>query len=370
MHPSQGGVVTILGSAGSLVWAAGVGARLLTLFALGLALGATLLATRFGFAGGYRRWLDGGDGGAIQPQLLLLALATVLDAPPIAAGLVFGHPVEGAYAPLGVGPSVGAALFGIGMALAGGCGSGTLFAAGGGSPRMCLALAGFVAGSFTGSLHLRAWEALPSMPPIVLGERIGWRPAIAFQLVILAAASWAVGWGTLPRRAKLLGAVLLAVEGLLVLVVQGRPWSIIWGFALWGAKLVHLAGWTPAAGGPWADGAAARALTEPLVSDPISVVDLGIVGGAALASVTFGAPTATALSRRTIATAIAGGLAMGYGARLSGGCNIGAFLAGVASSSLHGWSWIAVALPAMAATVAVGRSLSAAHYSSAAATAS
>ncbi len=35
---------------------------------------------------------------------------------------------------------------------------------------------------------------------------------------------------------------------------------------------------------------------------------------------------------------------MGYGARLSYGCNIGAFFSGVASTSLHGWVWIIAAL--------------------------
>ena len=35
---------------------------------------------------------------------------------------------------------------------------------------------------------------------------------------------------------------------------------------------------------------------------------------------------------------------MGYGARIAFGCNIGAFFSGVASTSLHGWLWIATAL--------------------------
>ena len=30
---------------------------------------------------------------------------------------------------------------------------------------------------------------------------------------------------------------------------------------------------------------------------------------------------------------------MGYGARLAYGCNIGAYLGGIASGSLHGWVW-------------------------------
>ena len=35
-----------------------------------------------------------------------------------------------------------------------------------------------------------------------------------------------------------------------------------------------------------------------------------------------------------------GGLLMGYGARLAYGCNIGAYLGGLVSGSLHGWWWL------------------------------
>jgi uncharacterized membrane protein YedE/YeeE len=47
--------------------------------------------------------------------------------------------------------------------------------------------------------------------------------------------------------------------------------------------------------------------------------------------------------RHALAAAI-GGLLMGYGARLAYRCNIGAFLGGTMSGSLHGWLWLAAAL--------------------------
>jgi uncharacterized protein len=40
-----------------------------------------------------------------------------------------------------------------------------------------------------------------------------------------------------------------------------------------------------------------------------------------------------------------GGLLMGWGARLGFGCNIGAFVGGIASGSVHGWVWFAACLP-------------------------
>jgi uncharacterized membrane protein YedE/YeeE len=40
-----------------------------------------------------------------------------------------------------------------------------------------------------------------------------------------------------------------------------------------------------------------------------------------------------------------GGLLMGVGARLSFGCNVGAFLGGASSGSAHGVVWLLAALP-------------------------
>ena len=54
-------------------------------------------------------------------------------------------------------------------------------------------------------------------------------------------------------------------------------------------------------------------------------------------------PTAWAVSGRSLAAAIGGGLLLGYGARLAYGCNIGAYFSGVASGSLHGWLWLVAA---------------------------
>ena len=34
---------------------------------------------------------------------------------------------------------------------------------------------------------------------------------------------------------------------------------------------------------------------------------------------------------------------MGYSSRLAYGCNVGAYLGGVASASLHGWVWFGFA---------------------------
>lgn len=76
-----------------------------------------------------------------------------------------------------------------------------------------------------------------------------------------------------------------------------------------------------------------------------TVMDIGIMLGALAAAGLTGrfAPRLN-MSLRSLAAAVIGGVAMGYGARVAYGCNIGAFFSGVASTSLHGWLWIAAAL--------------------------
>ncbi|MFQ3623678.1 MAG: YeeE/YedE thiosulfate transporter family protein [Acetobacteraceae bacterium] len=51
---------------------------------------------------------------------------------------------------------------------------------------------------------------------------------------------------------------------------------------------------------------------------------------------------------------------MGWGGIVAGGCNVSAYVSGIASGSLHGWVWIAAALPGNWLVVALERRLSAA----------
>ncbi len=73
-------------------------------------------------------------------------------------------------------------------------------------------------------------------------------------------------------------------------------------------------------------------------------MNFGIILGAGLAAGLAGkfAPKA-AIPIGSLLAAVVGGMLMGYGARLSFGCNIGALFSGIASGSLHGWLWFAAA---------------------------
>ena len=98
----------------------------------------------------------------------------------------------GAIAPIGPSLVIGAFVFGIGMQLANGCGSGTLYTAGGGSGRMLITLALFIAGSVIGSLHLPAFLALGGIDPILASNYFGPWGGLAVTLASLVVAALAI----------------------------------------------------------------------------------------------------------------------------------------------------------------------------------
>ena len=339
--------------------------KLAALFVVGALLGVTLYHAAFGFTAAYRNALVRRDVSGVTAQLVMLAAATLLFAPVLAQGQAFGHGVVGAVAPVGVRVAVGSFLFGLGMQLGGGCGSGTLYTIGGGSTRMLLTLAAFCVGAFWGSLDAQFWTTAPSWGALSLTREIGWEAALPLQLgalvvIWLGLRMWAGNaaqrplWGDGLTWRRLLGgpwplllsAGLLALFNWVTLLIAGHPWTITWAFTLWGAKAAAELGWDPATSAFWTGGFQQSALGRSIFQDVTSVMDVGIVLGALTAAGFAGrfAPTLR-LPARSLLAALIGGLAMGYGARLAFGCNIGAFFSGVASTSLHGWLWIACALP-------------------------
>src|SRR6476659_9718839 len=152
---------------------------------LGFGLGAAFLKTEFSFTAGWRRFLVKGEAGGMLGALLLTAVAALVIVPVAALVPGFG----GAIAPIGPSLVIGAFVFGIGMQLANGCGSGTLYTAGGGSGRMLIALALFITGSVIGSLHLPAFLTLGGVDPILAANYFGPWGGLAATLASIAAVA-------------------------------------------------------------------------------------------------------------------------------------------------------------------------------------
>ena len=333
------------------------------LFAIGLLLGYTLFHARFGFTSAFRRLMSVGNGQAMRSHMLMLAVAVTLFAPILAYGTtIFGGSVAGYVSPVGVSLLVGAFVFGIGMQLGGGCASGTLYAVGGGRSVMFITFIFFVIGATIGAYHLPFWtEEMPSFAPFSLATStgLGYSGAWVLSLVLFALIAWVTlvvekktkapkmapvptesGWRRIFRGSWPLfaAAIVLAILNALTLLTRGQPWGITSAFSLWGSKIASSFGVDVANWGYW-QGANAAALNASIFADSTTVMNIGIIIGAFIASAAGGLFKFTQITLGNFAASVIGGLMMGYGARLAFGCNIGAYFGGIASFSAHGYIW-------------------------------
>ena len=350
--------------AASLLIQAATDLRQAVLFILGIGLGIVLMHALFGFSGGWRRFIRQRDSRSVRAQLLLFMLTSVLLFP-LLGGVFPGVQASGAVSPAGVSVLVGAFLFGIGMQLGGGCGSGTLYTMGQGQFDMLLTLIFFIIGATVASAQLSWWQGLGDIGTISLIKEYGWFTALAMTLATLIAlyvlaafldkqknqhlqvlfspvtrdkliptlvyGTWPLWWAV----------IALALLSLFTLLLAGHPWSITFAFSLWGTKIWSALGGDISQWAYWQLPYPASALHNSVLLDTTSVMDLGLILGAALAATLAGrfAP-AMKISARKLLAVILGGLLLGYGARLAYGCNIGALFAGITSGSLHGWLWL------------------------------
>jgi hypothetical protein len=323
--------------------AAATGARFGALFLVGLGLGITLEGLRFGFAGPWRAMIVHRDPAGLLAQLLAIGLVAVVAIPLIGA---HGTELVGAHAPVGLAMVGGAFVFGVAMQVVLACGSGTLVNAGSGNPVSVVALPFFAIGSFAGTWHLDWWTGLGSLPVVALAGTGG----VAMTLAGLAAVAAVLLVLAAPGRRRVplrlwVAAGLVAALALANLVVAGQPWGVVYGLGLWAAKGAAVLGADLSASAFWAAPGNADRVAQTLLSDPTSLTNLGLIGGAFLvAAWTQG--YARALPRlpvRAWVSVAVAGLALGYASRLAFGCNVGAFFSGISTGSLHGWVWFVAA---------------------------
>ena len=366
--PAMAPLATALCATGSLALylSVSISVRQTSLLVVGLAAGIVLYHAAFGFTSAWRVFIADGRGAGLRAQMLMLAATCIVFLPLLAAGTLFGQTLRGAMGPLSVSLAIGAFLFGVGMQLGGGCASGTLYTVGGGSMRMVVTLVAFIAGNVIATAHIPWWSSLPGIPPVSLLQRYGPVAAMAITLASLGGIALmtliverrrhgvlvdATPEGTGGQKrwvygpwSLVAGAIGLAAVNVATLLIAGRPWGITGAFGLWGAKFLLVIG-VPVSTWPyWSMPSQAAALRGSVFADITTVMNIGIVLGALLASALAGrfAPVWRA-SARSVLAAVVGGLLLGYGARIAYGCNIGAYFSGIASGSLHGWLWMAAA---------------------------
>ncbi|MGA0881633.1 MAG: YeeE/YedE thiosulfate transporter family protein [Burkholderiaceae bacterium] len=348
--------IALLAVLGTLVVTvlAGVQAGLLVL--IGMGFGLCLQGYGFGFAGGWRRFILQRDASGITSHMLLISVAAALSLP-----LLAGYPSElsGAVAPLTWSLLLGAFVFGVAMQLADGCGSGSLHKAGTGNSYSWAVLPGFIAGSFVGASHQPSWVSLGGpldafsggvAQEINLLSMLGLPAAMALTLGLCAVVVLGFRRASANRDAPLVSPNLLKA-GILIgilyavhLMVAGQPWGIVYGLGLWGAKFAAAMGVDLTQDAFWGVAPHADRIIQPVLWDITTLTNLGLLFGT-MAAARWRATgnEHIPLGLRTLVVGLLAGLVLGYSSRIAFGCNIGAFLGGAASASLHGWVWFAMA---------------------------
>lgn len=341
----------------------------------GLAFGVVLQRSRFCFASAFRDLYLLQDGRVMKGIIVGMVVATV------GFGLIMGklvpnltagtYPARAGVYPLGYQTLLAGILFGLGMVIAGGCATGTLYRMGEGYVTSFVTFAGMLAG-----MYLLAWtwdwwwQAVVSVgPKIWLPHSLGWGGALLLVLGALlgcyllvlwwearsglndlgapappAAASTAsplerlwrpvfgVAWPTA------LGGLLLGVLNVFEYLYQ-QPWGVTTEMSLWAGWIAKGLG-LPAEGLLYYGGRPAgyELLRQPPWQSGGAFLDVGIVAGSFLAAL-----LANEFKLRAprvpvrYAQALVGGLLMGYGARLAQGCNIGAFFSAIPALGVNGW---------------------------------
>ena len=339
-----------------------VGNRHLYVFLIGIGLGVSLYHASFGFTGGWRNFIEHRISSSLRAQIIMLGLAVILFSFFIGSNSwIYDGKMIGAVAPVSVSVVVGSFMFGLAMQLAGGCGSGTLFTASSGNGKMAITLVFFMIGSLVGTYHFDFWKSLPSFGGVLLMNEFGKVNSVLLQLSVLTLLYYFIYKSDQKRNVNfkhsdifdfsnfdlfkgpwplILGAVLLVFFNVLMLQAAGHPWGITFAFGLWAAKIVQFLGVEVSSWSFWQLSYPSTALENSLFADPTTVSNLGIIFGALAASALAGNFFKVSLiNKKILIAAILGGFFMGYGARLSFGCNVGALFSGIASGSLHGWVW-------------------------------
>jgi uncharacterized membrane protein YedE/YeeE len=353
--------LAVLAALATMVWTTGAanGAnapRLAALVVIGAALGLVLHRADFGFAGGFRAVVERRDMSAFRAHVVMLAILSAIALPLLAMGEIFGQRLVGVVTPIGVSFALGALMFGVGMQIGGGCASGTLYGLGGGDARLGLTFIGFVAGSTLAASQMEFWWSLPKFEAVTLLQSTTLPYALAIQgasLLAFFALLKLIGCRRSEEHAEeptriwplWVGAILLALLNGAVLVISGQPWGEAPAFALWGSKIVAAFGVDVLWWEYWARPGFDRQIEQSIFLDSVSILNIAIMVGALIAAASAGQFRLVAPREwRLWAAALIGGLMMGFGARLTNGCNIGAYVSGVGTGALSGWAWLALAL--------------------------
>ena len=356
----------------------------LQLFFTGVLIGFVFIYFNFGFAGYWSSFWKNRETIGVRSHLWLLAFGTLIFFPALTFLPENGIDATGAVRPYGLNVLIGAALFGVGMAISNACSSGTIRLMGEFKLRYYWVFFWMIIGGTFAASESENWMNWEAWGIFSLATDLHWSVGLLTNLSVIAALYIFFLWiekrkhGNAPaivsfnKKANhfnklevspLLWATLfLVLLNLVILILSAYPWAISWIFpklGILGIQFFEL----PFEWDFWEYTASYESgLAKPWSQDNIMLTTLGLFTGIVayhLLSKSFPIETTTevkgvkSIKFTHLLTPIIAGSLMGFGAVISFGCNIGGFFSAIISGSLHGWLWLISAFFALGITTLI-----------------
>jgi len=140
--------------------------------------------------------------------------------------------------------------------------------------------------------------------------------------------------------------IIIALLFVVLLMMSGKGWSATSPFGLWFGKFLMLFGATPETLSEFTTRSTAF-FNQSIFENATSLQNFGIIFGVVIALLlnqTFSAKFAQGfkINPKDFLLFAVGGFIMGFGTRLSNGCNVGALFTPIAEFSLSGWVYLVV----------------------------
>jgi uncharacterized membrane protein YedE/YeeE len=389
------GILALLVAAVVVLLAAAVSSEMAVFWSFGLAFGFVLQRSRFCFASAFRDIFLLRHGRNMRGVLVGLAVATIgfavlmaRQVPNPSLGIV---PPSANVLPIGWHLVVGGLLFGVGMVVAGGCVSGSIYRMGEGYVASWVSFFGLMIGLAVAAYTWNWWWnfSIADGPRIWLPTYLGHAGALVVTLLGLLAIYLLVMWWesrgglTLPDTpfaasddetfsAKLsnslrrffvhgwpitIGGATLGFLNLLMFL-NSHPWGFTGEVSRWVIGFTNSLGVGPGEleGAASLPGCALEVGDTGILNHMLFLV-WGMVFGSFIAALFAGEFKIRLPRQKTrYAQAVGGGVVMGYGAGLAMGCTIGAFFSAIPSLAANGWFFaLFLAIGAWAGTQIIQR---------------
>jgi len=379
-HTVWMGLIASFAAVVILVFASAISGEMALFWAFGLAFGFVLQRSRFCFASAFRDIFLLRHGRNMKGVLMGLAVATAgfamfmsKQVPNPALGIL---PPDANVLPLGWHLVLGGLLFGVGMVVAGGCVSGSVYRMGEGYIASWVSFGGIMLGLLAAGFTWNWWwhVQIRSGPRVWLPTYVGHGGAVIITLIGLLLIYLLVLWwesrggltmpdmpfqgseeetfaaklnNTLRRTfvhgwsAVIGGAVLGGLN--VLLFVAAHPWGFTGEISRW---VIGFSNWLSLGPGALPGAASlpgcALDVGESGILHHMLFLVWGMVFGSFIAALFAGEfKIRVPRQKGRYVQAVSGGIAMGYGAGIAMGCTIGAFFSAIPSLALNGWIFAA-----------------------------